>query len=629
MSLFAPDESLGSLSEPDSELTWVIAEDAPRLAAGQDRHEVRWHIGLAAILAVLLMSRLLYLQVAHGGSNQLLAAGNRIRNQSIEPPRGVILDRHGTVLASNVAAFGLELVPAYLPKERSDREAIYTLTGSLVNQTADAVRDEVIKQGLRSLDPILLLDRLSHEDALLLKIKIGDAPGLRVVNRPLRHYEIAPGLAHVLGYTGKIGPEELTQSHTYSLESRTGKAGFEQSYEAQLQGQPGVEQVEVDSTGYLKRVLGLREPIPGDTLVTTIDLPLQRKLGEVLQAKLDEVGSPAGVGIVMDPRDGGVLALVSLPDYDDNEFATELSPDRYQAMQADPRAVLTNRAIAGQYPSGSAIKPVIAAGGLADGVITESTTIDAPAEIRIGDFVFPDWKRHGVVDVKRALAVSSNVFFYAVGGGWDRIRGLGINRLNHYLELFGFGKPTGIDLGGEASGLVPTPAWKQQIKDEAWYLGDTYHAAIGQGDFLVTPLQLANATAIIASAGTVQMPHLLWKDQPVATHAGIGPPSTAKPIGLDPNVLRVVQAGMRQAVTDGSARRLQSVPVPVAGKTGTAQFGSEEKTHAWFTGYAPADHPELVITILIDGGGHGDQVAVPVAEEVLKSYYARPAEDRK
>lgn len=626
---FSPGLNLGIVRDEVPDVAWMVSEEAPRLELQRERAQVRWYTALILLSAAVLLTRLLFVQVTQGGSNRLLAEGNRIRNQRLAPPRGIITDRFGTILAHNVAAFGLELVPAALPKTKAEREATYQVAATLSGKPIEEIRASVTKQGLRSLDPILLADHLTHEQALLAKVTVGARPGLAVVDRPERQYAEAPGLGHLLGYTGAIAADELSRSSDYSLSSETGKTGIEASYERLLQGTPGVEQVEVDSTGYQKRVVGDRAPLAGDTVVLGIDLALQRRLGEALQKRLTESGSTSGVGIIMDPRDGLIRALVSLPDYPSNDFARGISADRYQELLSDPRDLLLNRAVAGQYPSGSVIKPVVAVAGLADGVITEQTTIDAPASITVGDFVFPDWKRHGIVGVKRALAVSSNVFFYAVGGGWDSIRGLGIERLNHYLTLFGFGKPTGIDLPGEASGLVPTPEWKQRVKGEPWYLGDTYHASIGQGDFLVTPLQLLNATATIANGGTIQTPHLLWKDQPIDGRAGSGPPGTQGSVGLDDYQLGVVRAGMRQGVTDGSSRRLQSVPVPVAGKTGTAQFGTEGKTHAWWTGFAPSDHPELVMTIFIEGGGAGNEEAVPVAQDVLNWYYSRPVDERQ
>ncbi|MBI2589697.1 penicillin-binding protein 2 [Candidatus Berkelbacteria bacterium] len=628
-SIFEPGNQLGKLPEPAHEFDWSEGLEGSGLEKERERPNLTGSFLGVALLMIILIGRLLTLQVTQGASHQLLAEGNRIRSREIQPPRGVILDRTGKVLAKNVAAFALELTPADLPHAQIDRDQVYTQAAQVTDFSAEELRERVEKEGLRSLTPIILREGVEHTDAILLKVMLKDTPGLRVVDRARREYARAPGLSHILGYTGKITESELNTHPDSSMNSLTGQAGIEREYEALLKGKRGAEQVEVDSRGYFQRIVGAQEPVSGDTLVLTLDLPLQQKLGEILEKKISEVQSDSGAALALDPRDGSIRALVSLPDYDNNEFSLGLTAERYQELTENPLKIFSNRAIGGVYPSGSVIKPVIAAGGLADGVITETTTINAPGEITIGEFKFPDWKVHGWTDVKKAIAVSSNVFFYAVGGGWEQIRGLGIERLDYYLKLFGFGKKTGVDLPGEAAGLVPTPEWKQEVKGEKWFLGDTYHLAIGQGDLIVTPIQLATAISAIANGGTQITPHLLWKDQPTDGRGGLAPPGARVEGMLSDTTLRIVRAGMREAVLSGSARRLQSLPVSSAAKTGTAQFGAEDKTHAWFTAFAPSETPELVVVILIDGGGAGNEVALPVAEEVLKWHFSRPSEERR
>lgn len=636
MSLFEPGRPYGTIGTGTPDFSWDSTEEsALPETTSTARSSLAWYFSIVTLVLMVLALRLITLQVTEASSRQLLAEGNRIRNRVIQPPRGLITDRHGQVLAKNVAEFAVELLPADLPKDGAERQLSYERASTALGLDLAPLVAQVDQQGLFSLDPILLAEHLSHEAALLLKVKLRDTPGIRVVERPRREYVPVPSLAHLLGYTGQVSQADLDQSDRYTHTSRVGKTGVEVQYELLLQGQQGVEQIEVDSRGYLQRVVGTSPPMSGDTLVLAIDRALQEKLEEALRRTMEQVGSTAGAAVIEDPRDGSLRALVSLPTYDPNEFAAGISQERYQELLNDPGKLFTNRAIAGSYPSGSVIKPVIAAAGLADGVITESTTINAPGQIEVGEFVFPDWKVHGVVDVKKAIAVSSNVFFYAVGGGWDKIRGLGVQRLTHYLDRFGFGRLTGIDLPGEVEGLIPTPEWKEEAKGEPWYLGDTYHLAIGQGDLLVTPLQLANATATIANGGTVQTPHLFLRHESVQpTDVVTAPPQPHGSIDLDPYQLSVVRGGMRQAVESGSARRLQSLPVTSAGKTGTAQFGTRPEgsedlpTHAWFTAFAPYENPELVITVLIEGGGAGNEIALPVAEEVLQWHYSRPEEER-
>jgi penicillin-binding protein 2 len=310
--------------------------------------------------------------------------------------------------------------------------------------------------------------------------------------------------------------------------------------------------------------------------------------------------------------------LVSLPAYDNNLFAKGISSKDYALLLNDKDHPMVNRAVSGTYPSGSVIKPVVSAAALQEGVITPNTTVDTSSgAIKIGQWVFPDWKIHGVVDVKKAIAESNDIFFYAVGGGWQNIKGLGIKKLDEWLKKFNFGNPTGIDLPNEASGLVPDDAWKRKVKKEAWYIGDTYHLSIGQGYFLSTPLQVANATATIANGGQVIKPHLL--DKVVDNNGNIKQiykKEVVRENFIDPRHLQTVREGMRQMVTAGNL--FQNFPVAVAGKTGTAQYGlNNENDHAWFTCFAPYDNPEIVVTAIVEGGGHGYYAAVPVAQKIL------------
>ncbi len=283
-----------------------------------------------------------------------------------------------------------------------------------------------------------------------------------------------------------------------------------------------------------------------------------------------------------------------------------------------------NRATMGVYPPGSVSKIIMASAGLTEGTITKNTSMVTPAAITIGDYVFPDWKDHSYesTNVERAIAESNNVFFYSLGGGYDKIKGLGIERIKKYWQLFGLGKPTGIDLTSEASGLLPDVAWKKKVQNLPWYLGDTYHVSIGQGDLLVTPLQMLRATAVIANGGKLISPQIV--------NRVVGPdgkvvktfdPRVENPSVVPADVIKTVQEGMRLTITDGSARNLSDLPFSVAGKTGTAQFLNNQKTHAWFEAYAPYENPEIAILVMVEGGGGGHEIAAPVAKEVLQYYF--------
>jgi penicillin-binding protein 2 len=338
---------------------------------------------------------------------------------------------------------------------------------------------------------------------------------------------------------------------------------------------------------------------------------------------MSAVGANSGSVVAINPQNGEVLAMVSIPTYNNNLFAKGISNDDYQKLINDSGKPLFNRAVSGTYPSGSTIKPFMASAGLQESVITTNTTINDSGEIAVGNYVYHDWKAHGLVSVSKAIAESCDVFFYAVGGGWDKIKGLGVAKIDDYLTKFGFGGKLGIDIPGEAGGLVPSPKWKEQAKNESWYLGDTYHMSIGQGDFLVTPLQLANATAAIANGGQVLKPYIVKE---IKDNNGTVVKITEKTV-LNQNFIssdniEAVRSGMRLAVTSGTARQFNDLPVAIAAKTGTAQFGDSDKTHAWMTAFGPYNDPKIAVAVLIEGGGEGYAAAGPVTKDILNWYFS-------
>ena len=401
-----------------------------------------------------------------------------------------------------------------------------------------------------------------------------------------------------------------------------GKTGVEYGYEKNLRGVNGKQEVEVDSAGNIQKDFGITEPVPGSDLVLGIDADLQKKLQDSLQAKLDETGTKTAAAVAIDPRNGEILAMVNLPSYDNNLFAKGISADDYQKLMSDPDKPMFNRSISGEYPPGSTFKPLVAAAALQEGTITPSTTLDCPAAINIGSYSFPDWKTHGLTDVRKAIAESVDIFFYAVGGGWNNITALGIDKIHEYADKFGLGRKLGIDIPGEASGLIPTQQWKQDKIGERWYLGDDYHCAIGQGFVTATPLQLANYIAAIANGGTVFQPHFVDLIKKVD-----GSVEKVNPVVLNKNFissanLQVVREGMRQTVLSGTAQPLKDLPVEVAGKTGTAQFGSgNEREHGWFVSFAPYNNPTIAMAVLVEGGGEGFSTAEPVTHDVYQWYF--------
>lgn len=588
---------------------------------------------LIVIIFCVLITRIFWLQVMEGAENQKMAEGNRIRPRLIEAQRGLITDKNGVWLARNKPSFALAIYPSDLPKNADARDEIFRKVADISSLPFDEVKGTATKNGLSSLDKVVLKEDIPHDDALLLEEKTKGLNGVFVDKRSIRDYKVLPGLSLLLGYTGIVSEEDLENTIGYYLSDRIGKIGLEAQYESYLKGTHGVEQIEVDSQGNIQKVLAdseSKEPVSGDDLVLNIDSGLQQKSAEALKAGIDAAsaitGQKADGGVVgvLDVNTGAILSLVSLPDFNNNLFATKIPPDSYQSLANDSSYPMFNRAIQGTYPPGSISKIILASAGLQEGAVNINTAFDTPAEIKIGDYVFPDWKDHGITNIERAIAESNNVFFYSLGGGYDKIRGIGINNLKKYWQLFGLGEKTGIDLPSEASGLLPDPEWKEKYRNEPWYIGDTYHVSIGQGDLLVTPIQMLRATAVIANGGKLLEPRLAKEIvDPSGKVVKEFVPKIERENFIDPNNLQIVAEGMRLAVTDGSARNLADLPVPVAGKTGTAQFFDNQKTHAWFTCYAPYNNPQIAVTVLVEGGGGGHEVAAPVAKEILNYYFTR------
>lgn len=575
------------------------------------------------VLAVLAL-QLLRLQIAQGSFNRNLAEGNRIRVRQIDAPRGLIYSKDNEILAKNTVSFNLEIYPLDFPKKIEEREEVYRKLAETAQIPLEEIKDKVQKRGLATYEPIILKENIDRDTALILEYKTVSFPGVVVAKKPIREYLPIEGLGPLLGYTSKMLDKDLKEHPDYKLTSEIGREGLEVYYEKFLKGVPGILEVEVDSRGRQQRQLSSTNPSPGNNLFLSLDSRLEEKMYERLSVQVEAADSPGGVVVALNPQNGQILGMVSYPTYDNNIFTSPEVEKEYQQLAQDPREPMFNRAISGTYPSGSSVKPFIAAAGLQEGVITEGTTINAPGEIKVGNWVYPDWKTHGLTDVRKAIAESVNVFFYAVAGGWDKIKGLGIEKLHKNLLKFGFEEKTGIDLPGEARGNVPDPEWKEKAKKEMWYLGDTYHLGIGQGDFLVTPLQMAVATAAVANGGEILKPQMVSK---ITDKNGQVIQEFKKEVKksniIDNNNLQIVREGMRQCVFSGSCRLLGNLPLAAAGKTGTAQFGNEGKTHAWMTAFAPYDNPEIVIVVLIEEGGEGYTSAGPVADEILGWYFSR------
>lgn len=597
---------------------------------------VKYLLIFITFFILLLVGRIAWLQVAKGDYYYSLAEGNRIRIERIEPKRGIIYDKNNIPLVRNVANFLLYFVPADLPKDQEEKNSLLEGLSNLLNITLEEINQKLstIKpRSLESYQPMFIADNIEYETAMEIYIKSKEMPGVFLSNKTRREYNLfCSSLSHVLGYIGKIDVSELKKyGDEYQQIDYIGKTGLEYFWENELKGVSGKKQIEVDALGKEKKIMGTTMAEDGHNLILSLDIELQKKLEDTITDFLEKSSASKASAIIMNPQNGEILSLVSIPAYNNNFFARGIKQEEYSALINNPDNPLFNRSIGGEFPSGSTVKPIIAAAALEEKVISENTSFLSSGGLRISQWFFPDWRSggHGVTDVRKAIAQSVNTFFYIIGGGYEDFQGLGVDRIIKYAKLFGLSEQTGIDLPGEASGFLPSKEWKEETKGEAWYIGNTYHLSIGQGDLLATPLQVAQYTSYFANGGKLYRPHLvtdilnsndelLKKVDPELLRENI----------IDPYNLYIIKGGMRQAVVSGSAQSLNQVPVEVAGKTGTAQWSSKKENHAWFTGFAPYNNAELVITVLIEEGGEGSVAAVPIAKEVLTWYFSgRPAEE--
>lgn len=586
-------------------------------------------IGVLMAAFGILTARAAQLQVFSGEEHRTQADRNRVRVLPTRAVRGVFFDRTGTPLVTNVPTFALMLTYADLPVDDPHRIAVIADAARLSGVPVEELATAVGEARRTPFVPYAAATDIPYDNALRVEVAAERLPGVSVVVDTVRQYAggaEARSLGHLFGYVGKITEELYAAAApgTYLLNDRVGRAGIEAALEPSLRGSYGTRQVEVDALGREQRVIAEEPPRDGASVRLTLDLAAQEKLEQVLTAAMRRIGRTRAAAVALDPRDGGVIALVSLPGYGQNLFSGGVASSTYRALAEDADHPLFPRAVSGTYPSGSTIKPLVAAAALEEGVVGERTTVLSTGGVRYGEWFFPDWRAggHGRTDVKKAIAESVNTFFYMVGGGTDSFPGLGIDRLARWFRRFGLGEVTGVELPGEAAGLVPTPDWKERAKRQPWFIGDTYHVSIGQGDVLVTPLQMAAVTQAFANGGTVYGPRLVAARLTDGTET-VEPSRVLADGFLDAETLRIIREGMRQTVLAGSAPSLQLVPVAVAGKTGTAQWRDGRPTHAWFTGFAPYDRPEIVVAILVEEGGEGSTVAVPVAREFLAWYFTR------
>jgi len=589
---------------------------------------------ILAIIVILgflfIFGKIFYLQIFRGDYYRSLAEGNRIRLQPIVSERGIIYDKNHKELVQNVPNFSLSLIPQDLPQDPKARGEVIDQVVSLSGVPREQIQDLLKKYGSYSYASLVIKENLDYNTALKLYIKSSQLPGILIEKGSKRKYLINSdansatstlSMSHILGYLGKIDDKEIAgmKDEGYLLFDNIGKTGLEKIYESDLRGKYGLRKVEVDALGHEQTVLAEDPPVPGQNLILSIDIDAQQEMENLIKAELLKTGKKKAAAIVMDPNTGSILALVSWPSFDDNEFSGGISQGEYKKYTDNPDNPLFNRAISGTYPSGSTVKMVVAAAALQEKIITPNTTVLSTGGIKVSNWFFKDWSPtgHGITNVRKALAWSVNTFFYYIGGGYKNFVGLGVDKLTEYMRAFGLSKQTGIDLPGEAAGFLPSKDWKLQTKGESWYIGDTYNLSIGQGDLLITPLQVALWTAAIANGGNIVQPHLVDKIENPLDHQETALLYKTTPTPVSAQNIAVVQQGMRDCVVYGSCQLLKGLPFAAAGKTGTAQWGTTKNNHAWFTSYAPFDHPRIVVTVLIEEGVEGSTVSEPVARDFM------------
>ncbi len=703
------------------------------------------------IAFLVLVGRLYQLQIMQGPDFRERADINRFRSLEVQPPRGVIYDRNGEILARNRPSFIIAITPADLPDDDvttdideeliaverllraleadtnpevalSIAEVMFLRLGRAdfartvqdagvdlqfrvvrlpvveVTENDDGTTTETVNNvptiipdlsqplplpGLTALmmrtielgtqgssfAPIPILDLVDQELAFRIAEESFQLPGVQVLQEPVREYPYGDVASHVLGFMGPIPAQAIENYENRGYNDpneRVGLNGLEYTYQDKLRGVLGREVIEVDILGRKNRTVGqLLEPVPGLNLYLSIDIKLQERMQELLQQKLDERGSPHGVAIAMNPKTGSILGLVSLPSFDNNIFSEGLGAD-YLALEelarADPnRNPLINYAIGGLYPPGSTFKMVTATGALAEDVIKPDTRIVDNGPLYLPNRYFPNdlsqaqkfvsWNHklgivHGAMTVVDALALSNDIFFYWVGGGYpNALQGLNSERLAKWAGLFGYGETTGIDLPGEVTAIVPDDQWKRINLAESWTTGDSYNASIGQGYILGTPLQVLVETAAVANGGYIVEPRLVY--QMVDSEGGLQEDyevTTVRELPISKDLLSYVQQGMWSVVNApfGTARAGKVDGVTVAGKTGTAEFCAWDPEiedcldrdsqgnlpfHAWYVTYAPYEDPEIAVVVFLYDGGEGSTIAMPVAQQILDFYFNGPPEE--
>lgn len=599
----------------------------------QHNFRVRLGVAAAAVLALfaVLAFRFSYLQLEQYDHYQTLAENNRISLVPIIPNRGLILDKNGVVLAHNFFAYTLEITPAKV----DDLEQTIAEISKLVEiSSLDRKRFKKFREQSHSFESIPIRTHLNELEAAKFAVNHYRFPGVEIKSRLFRHYPLGKTASHMIGYIGRINDKDLKDLEqsgdisNYKGSDHIGKSGLEQYYERYLHGTTGFQQVEIDADGHAVRVLSSNPPVPGDNIVLSADIKMQ----EIAEKAF---GERRGAMVAINPKTGEVLSYVSQPTFDPNLFVDGIDSENWKALNESLDKPLINRPLRGVYPPGSTFKPFVALAGLEAGKRLPPYSIQDP-----GFFTLPgnrhryrDWKPsgHGTVDMQKAITVSCDTFFYGLA------QELGIENMTNFVRHFGFGRKSEFDIKGEIEGLLPTPEWKKRRFKQPWYPGETVIVGIGQGYTLVTPLQLAQATAILANNGVAMRPHLVTEIQDaISGQSQKIPHKILDRVQLNPNNVEIVKRGMVDVTMPGgtAASVGANAGYTIAAKTGTAQvigikqnekynesaINERHRDHALFIAYAPADDPTIALAVIVENGGHGGSAAGPIARKVMDYY---------
>lgn len=585
---------------------------------------VQKRIRVAAVLIsgvfLMLLLRLWALQILGGERLLLLSLNNRLRLRPVEAPRGLILDRNGELLVENLASFDLYA----LPEDIRDVEQTTRRLAEILQEPQEELRARLSQGQGPQLQPVLLRKGVDERTVMAIEEQKIDLPGVSLRVRPVRVYPKGGSAATLLGYVAEVSHAQLQSQEFQDFRpgEAMGQAGIERRYDAFIRGVDGGEQVEVDALGKVTRLVQRVEPRSGFNLYLTLDNRLQQVAEEAFRGR-------SGALIAMHPSTGEILAMVSQPAYDPNQFSQRMTPEQWRRLASDPHHPLQNKGLQGQYAPGSIFKLVTALAALEKGAITPETTFACNGAFSLGAHLFHDWKQggHGTLNLQQGLANSCNIYFY------NTALKTGIEEIARVARELGLGAPTGLGLGTEGRGVIPSPATGLRGAPD-WYPGNTVMAGIGQGMVTMTPMQAVVMVSAIANGGTLYRPWVVRKvetlDRELIEEYG---PQIVRKATIDPDHLAIVRQAMQAVVSEGTGSRAKIPGLRVAGKTGTAQVvqnggpaTGDQRDHAWFVAFAPADDPQIAIAVVVEHGGFGGAVAAPIAKSLLEAWFKLPKE---